>query len=560
LKKLEALHQFSARIAECKTREEVAQETMTVVYDVLEHRFGAFGYIENDKIVFYEQKRSTLISLPLDGKGITVRAVRTGKSQLVYNVQKDPDYVSSREPEDNQTYSELDVPIKINDKVVAIINLESATVNRFSHEDQQLVETLAIHIASTLKNIEFEQKLEDIHSHTLILDKLDDTIEALASTYEMLKEKLGYKVLDIIKIEKGRLYNVMSIQKRYYNPRVEDPGITTRAARTGKTQLVNNIHSDPEYLAGRVTENYLSELSVPVEINNKLVYILDLKHIERDAFTDEDKYLVELIGVILGQTLSRIERLELLEETVKERTHDLTEANVRLERLSAMKTRFVSTATHEIRTPLTVMKGYLELSKDTEDMNVIHNYLDVVFRSTERLENLVNDLLDSQRIEEGRLTIKRTQFELNSLINSIIEDMKPLIESKNQSLEFVTPKDEVMVNWDEARIRQLIINLLSNASKYSEENTHIKIDMMKQKDNVLVTVTDQGYGFTEEEKKVMFTPFPDFIRPVQTATSVGLGLSICKAIVELHRGQIWAESDGMGKGSVFKFSIPVSDQ
>lgn len=148
------------------------------------------------------------------------------------------------------------------------------------------------------------------------------------------------------------------------------------------------------------------------------------------------------------------------------------EANTRLEHLSTMKTRFVSTATHEIRTPLTVMKGYLELTQDTEDIDVIKEYLEVVSRSTDRLETLVNDLLDSQRIEEGRLTINRSKFELTSMIASTIEEMKPLIESKKQYLELVMPGKEVYVNWDEARLLQLMVNLLSNASKYSEENTH----------------------------------------------------------------------------------------
>lgn len=317
-KKLEALHQYSKRITECRTLEDVARETMTVVYDVLEHRFGAFGYIENDMLHFLEQKKSKLKGLPLNGKGITVRAVRTGESQLVNDVRLDPDYISSRLPEDTTTLSELDVSVKIDDKVVAVINLESSRVNRFQTEDKQLVETLAIHVSSTLKNIFFGQRIASVHQHTLILDKVDDTLEALVSTFKVLKDNLGFPVVDIIKVENGVLKDAMTADNNLYSLAIDGPGITACAARTGETQLVNDTSKDPDYHVGPDADKYLSELTVPVFRDEKIAYLINIERLERNAFNDEDKFLVELIGISLGQALSRIQRLELLEETVEE--------------------------------------------------------------------------------------------------------------------------------------------------------------------------------------------------------------------------------------------------
>ncbi len=556
-KQLEALHQYSNRIANCRTREEVAHETMKVIREVIGHRVGSFGYVDEEGIHFLETVDSKIEYLALTDSGITVKAVNTGKSQLVNDTRLSPDYVSSRYSDDVKTLSELDVPIKIDDTVVAVINLENSTPNTFNIEDQQLLETLAIHISSTLKNIEYREKIEYIHSHTLTLDQVESIEEALISTYEMLLEKLGYPIVDIIKVDNEILYDARTSTNDYFKLKTDGPGITARAARTRETQLVNDTRLDSDYTPNQNDVINRSELVVPVYLEEKLVYLLNIENSEPDAFNEEDRHLVEMIGIVLGHALSKIQRLEYLEEIVNKRTQDLTEANTRLEMLSEMKTRFVSTATHELRTPLTIVKGYLELACESDDIEVIKKYLKVVLRNTDRFEVLVNDLLDQQRIEEGRLTINRRKFELNNYVSEIIDEMRPLINSRKQRFKLDLPLTETGVNWDEARFQQLMINLVSNASKYSEEDTLIKVSVKKMKREVLISIADEGYGFTEEEIEKLFYPFPDLQRPVLTERSIGLGLSISKGIVDLHGGEIWVESEGHGHGSVFKLRLPV---
>ena len=365
---------------------------------------------------------------------------------------------------------------------------------------------------------------------------------------------------DIIKVEEDRILDAITQIDRGFSIPLDTPSITTEAAKTGVTQLINDTSKTPEYIASPEGIQYHSELVVPVFQDEKIAYLLNIEAPERNAFTEEDKHLVEMLGVVLGQALSKIQRMEYLEAIVKERTSDLIEANYRLEKLSEMKTRFVSTATHELRTPLTVMKGYLELSMESGEMEVIKEYLEVVFRNTQRFEILVNDLIDQQRIEEGRLTIKRREFKLGEMMTSTIEETKPLVNARKQELRLILPDKDFMVYWDEARILQVMINLLSNASKYSPENTVITVEVVHQGEMVTVSVKDEGYGFTDEEITKIFTPFPDLNRPVLTERSIGLGLSICMGIISLHNGKIWVESQGRGKGSMFKFSLPENDQ
>ena len=160
----------------------------------------------------------------------------------------------------------------------------------------------------------------------------------------------------------------------------------------------------------------------------------------------------------------------------------------------------------------------MELAKDSDDLNLVRDYLEIIFRNTDRFEVLVNDLIDQQRIEEGRLTIKRRRFELKQQINNIIDEMRPLVNSRKQHMKLVMPEEKIHVFWDEARFQQLIINLLSNASKYSEEDTLITVTVEKHKDDITISITDEGYGFTEEEieKTVHTVPRPSETSPNRT--------------------------------------------
>ncbi len=557
-RQLEVLHQYSNKLAELKTWEEVAHEALTIIDSLIGAHVSSFGFIENDRIVFKEVlNRATVSEVPLDSRSIMVRAVKTGESQLVNDTRMDPDYVRGPLPEGDVSLSELDIPIKVNDTVVAIINLENSEENSFHEDNQQLLETLARHIESTLKNIEYREKIEQIHETTLKLDKTSNVEEALATTCTSMVESLGYQNVDIIPVEEKSTIDAISTPHQHYTHSVDTPGIVTRAIKTGKTQLVNDTSRDPDYNPGPYIDGNLSKLTVPVYQDEKITYLINVEYSEKNAFTSEDQHLVEMLGVVLGHTLSRLERFKFLEEMMDIRTKELREANKRLKNLSEMKTRFVSTATHELRTPLTVMKGYLELAMDQTGVEDIMQYLAVVQRNTERFESLVNDLLNQQRIEEGRLSLNKTIFDLCEMIFTVVEEMKGLIESRGQTVITDCPGYSLKVHWDESRMVQVMVNLLSNASKYSREGSEIKVEVEEMGQQVQVSVHDQGYGISEEEMERLFTPFPDFYRPIQTERSIGLGLSISKGIVELHGGDIWVESEGRGKGSIFRFRIPV---
>ena len=272
-------------------------------------------------------------------------------------------------------------------------------------------------------------------------------------------------------------------------------------------------------------------------------------------------FIIALVSWLLSKTqrqaLEKLNSINLdLDKKVEERTSELQKANTRLKNLSEMKTRFVSTATHELRTPLTSMQGYLELTMCESVSPKVSKYLEIITRNTERLATLTDDLLDQQRIEEGRLEIKRSPIILNKLILEVIDEIKPLLEESSHILHFSITDEIIIVHGDRLRLTQ-VINILENAINYSPIGTTIQLLVEMKADIVEVSIIDEGIGLTKEDLNELFKPFPNIDRPVSTSQSVGLGLSISKGIIDLHEGNITAESDGTCKGSTFRFSLPV---
>ncbi|PKK86487.1 MAG: hypothetical protein CVT48_01060, partial [Thermoplasmata archaeon HGW-Thermoplasmata-1] len=227
-------------------------------------------------------------------------------------------------------------------------------------------------------------------------------------------------------------------------------------------------------------------------------------------------------------------------------------------RLSELKTRFVSVATHELRTPLVSVKGYTDLvlsGKAGDVPQKIRDLLDVAARNTDRLLRLVEDLLDVQRIESGRLTIEMQPIDLRDAINHCAGEIKPLVEDKKQKLNLEIPERPLSVNGDGARLEQVFMNILNNASKFTPESGTIAMRAEEAGGDVRVSISDTGMGIRKEDLTRIFEPFAD-VKKATYIKGTGLGLSVAKGIVEAHGGTIKAESEGEGKGATFTVSIP----
>jgi signal transduction histidine kinase len=251
--------------------------------------------------------------------------------------------------------------------------------------------------------------------------------------------------------------------------------------------------------------------------------------------------------------------------SLKNTTEQLKAANERLKEVDKLKDEFVSLASHELRTPMTVIKSYLWMMLDNKNVNSLSEkqkmYIDRAYTSTQRLINLVNDMLNVSRIESGRFTLAMQPVDLADLINTIYTEMLPKAQEQNIYLQFARPLQPLpKVQTDPERVEQILINLIGNSLKFTSENGIIRIivDYDPTKKQEVVSVLDNGRGISQEDISKLFKKFSmvgNNYLVKQNTQGTGLGLYLSKAITELMGGKIWAESAGEGKGSKFSFTL-----
>lgn len=223
-----------------------------------------------------------------------------------------------------------------------------------------------------------------------------------------------------------------------------------------------------------------------------------------------------------------------------------------------MKDRFISSATHELRTPLVSIKGFIDRvikGKSGELPDQVTLELEIVKRNTERLLSLVNELLDVRRMESGKLKLNFKPIDFQEVIQHSIREIQPFIEQKKQKFNLKVPRGRLPIQGDDIRLSQALMNLLDNASKFTPESGRIVLSVKKMNESIQVQVKDTGIGIRKKDLEKIFKPFAD-IEKSSYVRGTGLGLSVTKGIIKGHKGKIWVESSGEGKGATFIFTLP----
>jgi PAS domain S-box-containing protein len=571
--KLEALARHASRLTTCENVLDIAKVTLESIYEVMGAGVGSFGIVEKGEIKFIHEvgvDSKWRKELSLDGPGVTVKAVNLNEAQLIPDTRQVEGYIGSTKQNDIYL-SELAVPITVDGRVQAVLNMESHEANAFSADDMRLVGLFAEHVASALQRIREEDtrrryriRLEELYRLTTRLEEALTIVEASEITADAAHSLFTADTVHVGLVHDG---NLVLVPSRRYTSLVhvmslDGRGIVVRAAVQGRTMLVNDIRKDPDYVKDRV--DALSEVAVPLKIADRVVGILNIESTHLNAYSDDDVKLVEMLARSLSSTMRRIQLADeqrlALEMALREEA-----AAARAKELATVKTRFLSSATHEIRTPLTSIGGYTELIQmalKKGDTTNLQTYFEAVKRNTLRLTRLTDDLLDSQRIEEGRLVITRSPVKTSDLLNDLEREATPELTLRKQALEIIDELDSE-ISIDRDRIIQVLANLVNNASKFSPEGSTIHISVEKRGRGALFKIIDNGVGISESDLPKLFKPFPG-IHVEGNLEGSGLGLCICRGIVELHGGRIKVESQGRGKGSTFSFTIPnapkVKDQ
>jgi signal transduction histidine kinase len=278
-----------------------------------------------------------------------------------------------------------------------------------------------------------------------------------------------------------------------------------------------------------------------------------------------DELLVRFIGFSLIAFLSYLFAKSVASEVRRrEETQrlaaELARANESLKMLNQAKNEFISIASHQLRTPLSIIKGYLSMALEGDYGTInktVRNILEKVYDSNERLARLVRDLLNISRIESGRLEYHFEDVKLNDLAKDLVEGFQMRTKGKNLILKLECAESLPVVSVDVLKIKEVMSNLLDNALKYTEQG---EINVMVTKNGereVMFVVRDTGPGITSDKQNIVFEKFNRRQGAKNMAGGLGIGLYVCKKFIEGHNGRIWVESDGPGKGSKFIFTLPI---
>jgi len=343
-----------------------------------------------------------------------------------------------------------------------------------------------------------------------------------------MKEITGYSREELLK---------MDVSKLYVYPEEREAILQEIASATGKTT------KELRFRKRDGTEIVVSDTKVAVRDNDGRILYFD--------------------GVI-----EDISERRQMEETLQEKNkqlvkqqQELMEKTRELEVASQAKSEFLAHMSHELRTPLNVIIGFSELMLDEvpgEINKEQRQCLDDVLSSGKHLLELINDVLDLSKIEAGTLKLRLTDITLTDILEELRRTMTPILAPRKQSLDIEVEEGLPPVYADKGKLRQVLINLLGNATKFTPDGGKLKIEAIRKDHSCQVSVVDNGIGIKKEDQERLFEPFLQLENPLTVERiGAGLGLALTKQIIERHGGQIWVESE-YGKGSRFTFTLPLA--
>jgi GAF domain-containing protein/nitrogen-specific signal transduction histidine kinase len=462
------------------------------------------------------------------GEGLAGWVVQRREAVLVNDLHQDPRWVRSAVAGQDHR-SAIVVPMQVVEDVIGVLMVFQREANSFSHDMLNLVRAIGNQVAVAINNA---------HLYELIRDQA----ERLGVMFRKEQEDASRSHAILEAVADGVLVTGVDNRITFVNSSTE------HILDVRQEKLVGNSLESFAGLFGKSANRWMQTIRHWSEDPSS--YQPGETYAEQLQLENQRIVLVHLAPVILQNDF--LGTVSIFRDITRE---------VEVDRL---KSEFVATVSHELRTPMTAIKGYVDIllmgAAGALDENQTH-FLEIVRNNIERLNILVNDLLDISRIESGRITLNPQSVNLREIAEEVISDVlrRSQQENKPMALSLDAPPKVSPVLGDRERIRQIMGNLVDNAFNYTPQNGTIRINIHQQDGEMQVDVQDNGVGIAPEDQARIFERFFRGEHPLVLATpGTGLGLAIVRQLVEMHRGRIWMTSSGVpGEGSTFSFTLPV---
>jgi len=390
--------------------------------------------------------------------------------------------------------------------------------------------------------LDLETVLTSIVRHAVQLSKADaGTIYEFDETEQVFVPRTNYGLSD-------EFIQAMRESKQ----RVGDKTVLGQSAEKRLPEQIPDLVNAPDYPISYMKQtDFRALLAVPLLRKDRHIGGLVVRRKVAGEFTDS---IVNLLQTFAAQSVIAIHNARLF--------HEIEDKGREIEIANKHKSEFLANMSHELRTPLNAILGYTELIIDNIYGDVpekIQEVLERVEKNGRHLLNLINDVLDLSKIEAGRLTLSLNEYSMQDIIQTVFTSVEALAAEKNLDLNVKIRGILNTGKGDEQRIAQVILNLLGNAIKFTEQGK-IEVEATVSNESFLVSITDTGPGLSEPDQKRIFEEFRQAdASSTRVKGGTGLGLSISKKIVEMHGGRIWVDSN-LGKGSTFSFTLPIRVQ
>lgn len=331
----------------------------------------------------------------------------------------------------------------------------------------------------------------------------------------------------------------------------EGASIIGHVCFTGEPLIVNDVTQNPTHRPHPLLPDTKAELGIPLKIGNRVTGALDVQSTQANAFTQDDLAVLQTLADQIAIALDNSRSFEVAQQAL-----------VEVREADRLKTEFLANMSHELRTPLNSIIGFSRVilkGIDGPINDLQQQDLEAIHHSGQHLLDMINNILDISKIEAGKMELNIEEIEITDVVESVISAARGLVKEKPIRLLSNIPDNLPKVNADRTRVRQILLNLLQNASKFTDEGEiSVNVEHLEEERLLRFSVSDSGIGIAPEDQSKLFERFSQVDSSLtRKVGGTGLGLSISKLLVEMQGGTIDLHSE-LGKGTTFWFTIPVA--
>ncbi len=541
--------------------------------------YDAAGQMVSFPLVLEKGKRVEIPDHPL-GNSLTDYVIRTRQPLLLNDSAEDTLAQLGIEAIvfGEETVSWLGIPMTSGEEVIGILAVQDAKDNAFTQREQNLLTAVARQAAIAIQNarlfsdnnrllgisrrradqLQTAAEIARDASSTLALDRL------LNRAANLICEDFGYYHVAIFLMdESGEMLSIRAatgmggdeMKRSGFKIAAASKTILGHVAQQGEMLVINDVAQDALHKPNPLLPETRAEVALPLKSGARVTGALDVHASAVGAFAAEEIAVLKILADQIAVAVENARSYEVSLQAVDE-----------MRKADQLKSQFLANMSHELRTPLNSIIGFSRVILKGIDGPVTElqqQDLSAIYNSGQHLLNLINDILDLSKIEAGKLELAfEEDVNLADLIQSVVPTIQGLIKDKPVKLERLIAPDLPPLRADPLKIRQVLINLLSNAAKFTEQGAiTVKVQAWtgaQGREEVIVRVSDTGAGISPEDRSKLFLPFSQVDgSATRKSGGSGLGLSICRHLIEMHGGEIGLESE-IGMGSTFYFTLPVS--